>query len=122
MVELNDRILKAAGGSWFSPPSIREILAVGPQFQKEIARTLGVIKGDNLIWGWKDPRTALTFDLFAPYLTSEDLHFIVCFRHPRRVAESLVKRNGGDISFWEDLAREYNERIIEILEEYPFDN
>ena len=121
IVALNDRILQAAGGSWFAPPSLSAIWVVRDQFDAEIAQTLKSIKGDSPIWGWKDPRTALTFELYAPHLVEEDLHFIVCFRHPRKVAESLQRRNGGDLGNWEELAREYNERIFDILENHPSD-
>ncbi len=119
IVELNDRILQAAGGAWFTPPPVSEIRALANQFNSDIARTLQKVKGDRPIWGWKDPRTVLTFELFAPHLAGEDLHFIVCFRDPRRIAASLQRRNGGDRAAWEKLAREYNERIFEILENYP---
>ena len=47
-------------------------------------------------WGWKDPRTIATIDLYLPYLTEPK--FICCYRNPTEVAESLHRRDGFPVT------------------------
>ena len=100
-VQLNDRILAAAGGDQRNPPPHEDILK--QDFSAEIKELID--KHQKPLWGWKDPRTTLTIDLYLPYL--KDPHFIPIFRDPEKVA----KRYKGDTS----LAEEYNRRLINFL-------
>lgn len=120
-MRINDQILSAAGGSWDSPPSYEAIMAKKDQFSRTIAQFVNKryrqARGNGRgLWGFKDPRTALTFDLWAPYLIRPILINVI--RHPEEVARSLQRRNGFSIDFGIQLAKEYNRRILRIMNQY----
>lgn len=112
-VNLNDRILAAAGGSWDNPPSRMHILGVEQQFSEEIKTLVGSFNAKGEDWGFKDPRTSLTVELYSKYLVNP--HFIAIFRNPEDIAMSLQKRNGFSLEKGYLLAHEYNDRIIQFL-------
>jgi len=113
-LKLNIEILKAAGGDWANPPSLQSILNVRHKFDKRIeelvkqseknAKELGYKS-----WGFKDPRTVLTIDLYMKYIKKPQ--FICCYRDPYEIAESLSKRNNFSIERGINLAKTYNNRM-----------
>lgn len=112
---LNEEILQAAGGSWQSPPSEKEILKVYPRFRAQIRAAIHKHERAPM-WGWKDPRTTLTIKLYLPHLVN--LHIVSIFRDPVEVATSLKRRNNIGIKQGMALAKEYNTRLIKFLSEY----
>lgn len=114
-IELNDEILFAAGGNWLEPPAHEKILEVESRFEKPIKTLLREESYASDIWGWKDPRTTLTIELYHKHL--ENPHYIACFRDPIQVAESLNKRNGYSLQKGLTCALEYNYRLIRFLSE-----
>ncbi len=46
-------------------------------------------------WGWKDPRTSMLLD-FWDHVLGQDAHFLLLYRHPWEVADSML-RTGADI-------------------------
>lgn len=114
-INLNDRILKEAGGSWDNPPPENEILKVGRQRASMLKNFINDKKRLPL-WGWKDPRTILTIRCYLPYL--EHPHFIACYRDAREVAESLNKRDAMPIEKGIQLAKIYNNRLSKFLAEW----
>jgi len=114
-VELNERILDAAGGSWNNPPSESAIRDQEPSFAKEIKNLIRA-KESN-IWGWKDPRTCLTIELYLPYLTNP--YFIVCRRDYQAIAESLRRRDRMKIEQGIKLAKIYEDRIKGLFRAHP---
>lgn len=118
-VLLNDEILKAAGGSWDNPPSEQAILDQWPKFT---ARIEALVKANDAavdpeypLWGWKDPRTVLTIRLFLPHLTNP--YFYFCLADPKKVGQSLAARDGTYPQAGEQLAREYNRRLLRFANE-----
>lgn len=117
-VELNDRILLAAGGDANHPPLPQEIERVKTAFIKDI-RSL-IQRSQKALWGWKDPRTALTLSLYLPFL--ENPFFILCRRDIESIAASLEKRSAVPFQEGVRLAQLYEKRIETALnshEEYP---
>lgn len=112
--ELNKRILRAAGGNWKTPPETNTILAQKNKFRKQI-RDL-VCKKESELWGWKDPRTSLTIQLYLPFL--KNAHFIVCHRDPKEVARSLAQRENWKIQKGIRLKKIYDERINSFFKKY----
>jgi len=112
--ELNKDILRVAGGSWDCPPKQQFINDIKHRFDAKIKRIIKLEQ--EKIWGWKDPRTVLTIELFIPYLSN--LHFIVCRRDRDDIAKSLQLRNGSSIKKWRKLAAIYDNRINHILLKY----
>lgn len=66
-------------------------------------------------WGWKDPRTVLTIDQYYPYL--DDPIIVALFRNPEKVGESLERRGNMSKEEGVKLAKAYNQRLIEFLQE-----
>ena len=116
-MQLNERILAAAGGSWVKPPTREKIMSLSDKFSDEIKAL--VEKRSSPIWGWKDPRSCLTIDLFHPHL--ENPHYICMFRNVEEVAASLVRRDehsiGMHTEYAVNLAKEYNRRILQFISE-----
>lgn len=120
-LHLNIAILNAAGGDWRSAPSRKNILDVAPKFNKRIKETI-----DNAVnnakasgcqsWGFKDPRTTLTIELYTPFLTNPQ--FICCFRDPNEIAKSLNKRDNITIKEGVKMTSIYNQRMFDFLKTY----
>jgi len=115
-IQLNNKILKSAGGGWDFPPSEEKILVQRRKFENEIKKII-VEEGKLLIWGWKDPRTSLTIELYLPFLKNP--YFLVCHRDNLEIANSLNKRDGLEIKQGLELTKIYNQRINEFFEKYP---
>jgi hypothetical protein len=128
-LKMNQAILKAAGGSWHHPPSHEEIMAVEPQFREKIELLVARYAVKNDKWGWKDPRTCLTIELYHRFLS--DPHYIVTQRDTDEVAGSLLRRHEPVyecqphhwyLDFWAMLAEEYKRRYSAFLKQrriYP---
>ncbi|SDC82728.1 MULTISPECIES: sulfotransferase [unclassified Candidatus Frackibacter] len=117
-LDLNIKILKeAGGGSWDSTPAREDILDQKDNFQKEIKSLLKKKnESSSNIWGWKDPRTSLTIDLYLPYLKNP--YFLVCYRNSKTVAESLQRRNQMELEEGKKLKKTYDQRIGDFFKEY----
>ncbi|MTI58509.1 MAG: hypothetical protein FH762_00690 [Firmicutes bacterium] len=112
---LNREILKAAGGRWDLPPDQKAILKQGDIFKEKI---INLVSNKSELWGWKDPRTNLTIELYLPYLKNP--YFLVCYRDSEAVAKSLFKRNKIENARAKILKGEYDSRIKEFFEKYPY--
>ena len=111
-LDLNEEILKAAGGRWDDPPSTEDVLAVKNQFNSEIAEL--VSSRQFGWWGWKDPRNCLTLSLYWECLVSPSV--IVCKRNLEEVGRSLQRRYGWDRERGKELGEIYNRRIDDFVE------
>lgn len=118
---LDIAILRAAGGKGqdpgHEPPSEEAILGVRDQFR---GRILDLIRARNNagheLWGWKNPRTALTVRLYHPYLTNP--HYITIYRDPQEVGLSLQRMLGWPVKKGIALCRTYDDRISRFVEEF----
>ena len=116
-VRLNDRILKAAGGSWKNPPNEYMIRDAARGFMGAIetlldVRAIEAKKQEKYLWGWKDPRQALLMEVYWPIIREKyNPHIITIMRSPREVARSLARSKKADLEVGEALARLYQERI-----------
>lgn len=113
-VYLNEAILQAAGGSWDEPPSEEAILSIPTQLKLAVKQLVYSRNNTYKHWGWKDPRTCLTYPIYQPYLRNPIL--VINWRDPTQVAESLKLRNGFSIEKGLELASIYNDRILAIME------
>ena len=112
---LNRKILDFTGGNWRNPPNEENILAQKDKFKKEIVDLI-FIKNREKYWGWKDPRTSLTIQLYFPYLKNP--YFIVCHRQAKAVAESLLQRDRIEIQEGMKLWEIYETRIDIFFKEF----
>jgi hypothetical protein len=117
ILELNDDILTDAGGSWKRPPPNDRLYRSIGLHKLEVARLVAdrAAEGHSL-WGWKEPRTALTWPAWdAAFGPDDDLHLIAIMRRPTHVARSLASRNNFTAEQANRLGRRYNTAILTAL-------
>jgi hypothetical protein len=111
-VDVNERLLAALGGTWDAVPELN------PGWLERNDVTLLHAEADELVrafgecepWGWKDPRSSVTFPFWER--VAGPLEVVVCVRDPLEVALSLQRRNGVSLDFGLALWLQYNERIV----------
>jgi len=74
-------------------------------------------------WGWKDPRTCLTMNMWLGMLAQmkllDTVSVLVPCRATRDVAGSMARRgNKGTHAQFEELARAYNKRLLTAMTDY----
>ena len=111
---LTDKIIMDAGGGWDNPPSEQKIEEAAGKYKEEIKKTIK--DNEDKFWGWKDPRTALTADLFLPHIEG-DVYLVCVFRKPKKVEDSLRRRGHASTNI-PHLSKEYNRRIIETIKKF----
>jgi hypothetical protein len=114
VMDLQGDILEANGGSWYSPPPE---VHWGPEHFERAQEILAQHAGDP-VWGFKDPRTLLTLEVWRRLVP--DLQPAGIFRHPLRVAQSLQSRNDFPLEAGLTLWKTYNERLVEVHAREPF--
>lgn len=115
--EMNEKILKRAGGNWRKVPPYDEIMYVGQLMQPQMMEVYqeareNARKAGAKAWGWKDPRNCLTLDAWK-YAGQID-QIIVVKRHSVDVIKSLIKRNGMTTSEACELWETYRKRIAQL--------
>ncbi|MEA3378525.1 MAG: sulfotransferase [Nanoarchaeota archaeon] len=113
-LKLNEEILEAAGGSWENPPDYSEIMALKNEFKEKIKNAICIASSfakdlGFKSWGFKDPRSILTIDLYMPFLPNPQ--FIITHRNSKDIAKSLNKRSGMPIKEGVALSKIYNIRL-----------
>jgi hypothetical protein len=90
IITLNDRLLRAQGGSWRKPPQLPPgwEATAELEFEREEARTiLSETFAGHELCGWKDPRVSLTTAFWQRIVP--DLRFVICLRNPIDNADSI---------------------------------
>jgi hypothetical protein len=108
-VKLNQEILQSVNGSWNRPPSHEKIIATG--FPSIKLRNF-IAKNMKPVWGLKDPRTLLTFEVWKPYL-EEAADIIYVFVHRPFIASvrSLTHRNLYSMQYSEQILTPYMKNL-----------
>jgi hypothetical protein len=114
IMDLHEELLVHSGGSWDRPPAKLSWSSEHRSKRDEIIRSFG----EAAVWGFKCPRTLVTLDFWLEAIPT--LSFVGTFRHPLLVAESLARRNGGELGGWLALWRIYNERLVALHEANAF--
>ena len=122
LVELHRTILRSQcidDSGW----TLQEKIDVEEQYVEK-AKEIISKKSLNSIWGWKDPRTTLFLDFWAELLP--DANFVLMFRSPWEVVDSLYRRgNSSDEIFLNhpDLAVKlwihYNQKVLDFYNKFP---
>ncbi len=112
---LNKRILKAAGGDAYNIPSHEAIMAVEDRFEDDIKATIEKHRGE--MWGWKDPRTVFTLDLYLPHIKDE-IFLIYSIREWSGVRKSLQRLGWGKGKDIDSVLKEYKKRLIQIITDF----
>lgn len=117
-VNLNANILRSLGGNWRKPPPQEAILKRARENASKIEEV--VKRNIRELWGFKDPRTALTIEALHPYLPN--VHVVRTRRSPKAIAQSLKSRDGMDEALSLELCATYNAHIDEYLKRYGVPN
>jgi hypothetical protein len=116
IMQLNESVLNASDGSWDRPPAT--LTWNGEQAaQRDAIIDVGTQAGTTN-WGFKDPRTLLTFAFWQD--AGVEMKFVGTFRHPRLVARSLEARSGLPLEDGFSLWKRYNELLLMYQHEYGF--
>jgi hypothetical protein len=94
LTAISDAILAALGGNWRAPPPFPPEWWQLPVIAPIRARACRVLEEEFRgapVWGWKDPRSALTQAFWEDLVG--DMRYVICVRNPRDVALSLAKRD-----------------------------
>jgi hypothetical protein len=108
----HEKIFNDYGGSWLKPPdtTIRLTRDIYDYFSNVIESY-----NDYHIWGFKDPRTVFTLNIWLQLLSYRQVFLVATFRNPLSVALSLLNRNQIPISEGLELWKRYNMRIIDMV-------
>jgi hypothetical protein len=100
---------------------LQPTIPVPQQFHQTAARLISVRRVSGKPWGWKDPRSVLFLEFWKSVIP--ELRFLLLFRAPWEVADSLFRR--GDSSYlknpnlavrvWEN----YNRALLEFHDRFP---
>ena len=122
VVECNERLLAAAGGSWYAPGDAvlrGDWPAAGlADFRADAQRILGRGFGSpDSLWAIKDPRFCLTLPLWLQACEATGLQPRVCYisRAPREVAGSLLRRDGFPEAYGLRLDLAYRQSVMAAL-------
>ncbi len=107
IVDINDRLLAAAGCAWDKPPAGD---VIWPQVEQEAVIALFSSYAGHSPFGFKDPRTLLLLQGWQKVLPH--MQFIGIFRHPSSVARSLQARSGMPLEQGLELWLAYNRRLL----------
>lgn len=117
-VRLNAGILHAAGGNWRKPPDPKRLETLPDRLAERMLALIDAREAQHELWGFKDPRTALTVQLYHPRLYEP--RYVVVKRDFKAVASSLATRTKrmGDPVRWFPLVETYYKRIQRFLEHH----
>ncbi len=116
--KLNDRVLAEVGydvEAW--KPEVPEVQAA-PRLGRKIRRLVESYDKRYPVWGFKDPRTCLTLDLWldAAEEINAEVRAVFIARQPDSVARSMVKRGNTDHDTALSVWCTYNMRALECLD------
>jgi hypothetical protein len=116
--KLNDRIVEKAGydvKAW--RPEVPEINGT-PRLRQKVRNLVEHYVKRYERWGFKDPRTCLTLDLWLDAIEAvgAETRIVYIARHPEAVARSMVKRGNTDhetaLLVWDS----YNRRALDSID------
>ncbi|WP_343066721.1 glycosyltransferase [Dissulfurirhabdus thermomarina] len=121
VVELNDEILRRAGGSWHQPPEEAAVAAAGETVRERQGAILRRFGGRRFFL--KDPRFCLTLPAWKPafeaVLGRDRLRVVRIRRDPLSVARSLKRTHRLPVGKGLDLVEVYDTRADRHREGYP---
>lgn len=110
IMDMNDRLLAAKGGSWMEPPPWQSGWESVPDMPALLEEATAILDRayehrETVPWGWKDPRTTLTLPFWKRVVGS--LRLVLVIRNPLDVAHSLATRHGWSIREGVNLWKQY---------------
>jgi hypothetical protein len=115
IVWLNGMILGYDGTGVHESPRWDQIPERARALALQIDRTLRATEGD--LWGWKDPWSVLTIEEFLPKV--HDARFILVYRDPDQVAQSLFRRDGTGPAESGRITARFAAQLADIVAKHP---
>jgi hypothetical protein len=116
MAEFNDEILDKLGAVWWRPLPAAFGWERSPDFDELRERARYLLKetfgAAPPLWGWKDPRTALTLPFWKELMPNAK--YVICLRNPADAISSMQRCPDPELSIgaWGDLWLEYAARAL----------
>jgi len=111
LVQIDDALLAAAGGSWNRLPDGTALESAADTFALPMQHFLEDFDGHVI----KDPRLSVTLASWRAQ-GMQLRHVVLCLRHPLQVARSLQRRDAMDLNEGLQLWYEHNRRLVDALE------
>ncbi|HDR4601782.1 TPA: sulfotransferase family protein [Bacillus cereus] len=119
-VYLNDKILNSIGAAWDNPPK-REELRCSIELSSDTFSFLS--KHIKPLWGLKDPRMILIFDIWKPCLNQlEDITYIFTWRPIQESISSLISKNKIDEQTAVNILTRYQENLLYYRNQFEQEN
>lgn len=115
-VQLNQEILHSVGSAWNKPPSREKMAAAN----FPAIKLLTFIKNNRQpIWGLKDPRALLTFEVWKPYLEeAADITYVFVHRPFDASVRSLANRDHNGIGLATQILNPYLKNLYHYRHTY----
>lgn len=119
-LKINEKILASVGAKWYAPP-LRETI-ISSNFSKREIRSF-LLNQKKPIWGLKDPRTVLTFDIWKSHLEDiADVTYVFVWRSLEESAQSLARRHKYDLVAAREILAAYYENLMYFREKLEKEN
>lgn len=93
LVIFNNKMLTYTNTNWYNPPESIDVQSLEKNFGDEARRLVKQMDQFNSTWCWKDPRIVFLLPFWKKILDDRRIIYIVSFRNPLSVADSLEKRD-----------------------------
>jgi len=114
VIFMHENLLQANNGSWHEPP--QEV--IWARLHTSVRDLFIESRSNRQIWGFKEPRTLITFEGWLDAL--ETWSAVGIIRNPAKVVMSLHNRNGFGFNKCFDIWVAYNQRLLALHKEYGF--
>jgi hypothetical protein len=114
--------MDGAERNYWNPPSRDTIFDLGRKVDAKVRALVTKKSNGKPIWGWKHPRSLLTYELFLPYLVNP--HFVLVFRNHLSTALSSAEHTRRhwhplDLSQALRIVHFYQGEMLRFLENHP---
>jgi hypothetical protein len=109
ILAIDEAVLKRCGSAWDQPLDLGRAVFLS-DLEVVAKRTLGDKLERFPLFGVKDPRLCRLLPFWLPVINRIgcDVGVVQVFRTPFAIADSLVKRNGRDRSYWLKMEQEHH--------------
>jgi len=124
-LKLNYKLLNSE--DVFSLDVIKNVdsLRLTPELSKQMKEVISECENNHKDWGFKDPRTCLTYNLWKENLPAHRI--IMVYRHPKQVVNYYIRRTNNIFKKWSRTYhaiknwKAYNQLLLNFLKEndYP---
>jgi hypothetical protein len=119
-LKINEKILDSVGAKWSTPPSREPVIA--SNFPKSEIRSF-LLAQVKPIWGLKDPRTTLTFDIWKSHLEEiADVTYVFVWRSLEESIHSLAHRHKYDLETARAILTSYLDNLKSFREQLEREN